>query len=71
MTFSCMDRFFLAVIVSGLLLVAVATSLFVATGGERSVAQLTVPPSRILPLENFRPGLEQEALHDKDGRTGN
>jgi hypothetical protein len=40
-----MDRFFLAVMVSGLLLAAVAMSLFVATsGGERTASVMSLPP---------------------------
>ena len=39
-----MDRLFLAIIVSGLLLAAVATSLFVATGGGNTVAVVNAPP---------------------------
>ena len=49
-----MDRLFLAIIVSGLLLAAVATSLFVATGGGTSVAVVNPPPTPILPTEKPR-----------------
>jgi hypothetical protein len=40
-----MDRVFLAIIVSGLLLAATSMSLLVATGGGTTVAELKVPPS--------------------------
>lgn len=45
-TFSRMDRFFLAVIISALLLAAVAVGLFVAsTGGERTLSVMNLPPA--------------------------
>jgi hypothetical protein len=44
-----MDRLFLAIIISGLLLAAVATTLFVATGGGTSVAVVNAPPAPIMP----------------------
>jgi hypothetical protein len=50
-----MDRLFLAIIVSGLLLAAVATSLFVATGGGNTVAVVNAPPAPILPTEKPAP----------------
>jgi hypothetical protein len=53
-TFSLMDRLFLAMIVSGLLLAAVATSLLVATGGGNTVAVVNPPPAPILPTEKPR-----------------
>jgi hypothetical protein len=40
-----MDRVFLAVIVSGVLLAATSMSLLVATGGGTTVAELNVPQS--------------------------
>jgi hypothetical protein len=40
-----MDRVFLALIVSGLLLAATSMSLLVATGGGTTVAELKVPLS--------------------------
>jgi hypothetical protein len=40
-----MDRIFLAVIVSGVLLAATSMSLLVATGGGTTVAALNVSPS--------------------------
>ena len=49
-----MDRVFLAVIVSGLLLAATSMSLLVATDGAMTVAELKVPPSASV-LANFRP----------------
>ncbi len=50
-----MDRLFLAIIVSGLLLAAVATSLFVATGGGNTVAVVNAPPVTIMPTEKPAP----------------
>ena len=50
-----MDRFFLAMIISGLLLAAVATSLFVATGGGNAVAVMDPPPAPIMPTERAGP----------------
>jgi hypothetical protein len=44
-----MDRVFLAVIASGLLLAATSMSLFVATGGGTRVAELKLPPSALTP----------------------
>ena len=64
-TFSLMDRLFLAIIVSGLLLAVVATSLFVATGGGHAVAVVNAPPVSIMPTETPAPrGIE-------DNRTRN
>jgi hypothetical protein len=42
-----MDRVFLAVMVSGLLLAATSMSLLVATGGGITVAELKVPPPAV------------------------
>lgn len=42
-----MDRIFLAVIVSGVLLAATSMSLLVATGGGVTVAELRVPSSAV------------------------
>jgi hypothetical protein len=50
-----MDRLFLAIIVSGLLLAVVATSLFVATGGGNTVAVVNAPPVTIMPTESPAP----------------
>jgi hypothetical protein len=44
-----MDRLFLAIIVSGLLLAVAATALFVATGGGHAVAVVNAPPASIMP----------------------
>jgi hypothetical protein len=55
-----MDRLFLAIIVSGLLLAAVATSLFVATGGGNTVAVVNAPPAPIIPTEKMRPRRVEE-----------
>jgi hypothetical protein len=49
-----MDRIFLAVIVSGVLLAATSMSLLVATDGAMTVAELKVPPSAKV-LANVRP----------------
>jgi hypothetical protein len=49
-----MDRIFLAVTVSGVLLAATSMSLFVATGGGMTVAELQVPSSATLQT-NVRP----------------
>jgi hypothetical protein len=49
-----MDRIFLAVIVSGVLLAATSMSLLVATGGGTTVAELKLPPSP-LPTAYVRP----------------
>jgi hypothetical protein len=49
-----MDRVFLAVIVSGVLLAATSMSLLVATDGAMTVAELKVPPSANV-LANVRP----------------
>jgi hypothetical protein len=62
-TFTDMDRVFLAIIISGLLLAATSMSLLVATGGRTTVAELNVPPSGLsgqkawpsLRHENVRP----------------
>ena len=54
-TFSCMDRLFLAIIVSGLLLAGVATSLLVATRGGNTVAVVNEPPVSIMPTEKSAP----------------
>ena len=49
-----MDRIFLAVIGSGLLLAATSMSLLVATGGGTTVAELKVPPPA-LTAQRIRP----------------
>jgi hypothetical protein len=49
-----MERIFLAIIVSGLLLAATSMSLLVATGGGTTVAELRVPPSATV-LASVRP----------------
>ena len=49
-----MDRVFLAVIVSGLLLAATSMSLLVATGGGTTVAELKVPSSAVA-ISSMRP----------------
>jgi hypothetical protein len=49
-----MDRVFLAVIVSGLLLAATSMSLLVVTGGGTTVAELKAPQSANV-LGNVRP----------------
>jgi len=49
-----MDRVFLAVIVSGVLLAATSMSLLVVTGGGTTVAALQVPPEAVL-VSSIRP----------------
>jgi hypothetical protein len=49
-----MDRVFLAVMVSGLLLAATSMSLLVVTGGGTTVAGLKVPPEAVL-VSSIRP----------------
>ena len=49
-----MDRVFLAVIVSGVLLAATSMWLLVATDGAMTVAELRVPPSATV-LASVRP----------------
>jgi hypothetical protein len=49
-----MDRIFLAVIVSGLLLAATSMSLLVATGGGTMVAELKEPPPAVA-ISSMRP----------------
>jgi hypothetical protein len=49
-----MDRVFLAIIVSGLLLAATSMSLLVATGGGTTVAELNVPPPAVA-ISSMRP----------------
>jgi|AmaraimetFIIA100_FD_contig_71_3434352_length_413_multi_3_in_0_out_0_1 hypothetical protein len=66
-----MDRVFLAIIVSGLLLAAAATSLFVATSGESWVAELSAPaaPIRPSPTVRRRPDAENRASPRDDQRS--
>jgi hypothetical protein len=49
-----MDRIFLAVIVSGLLLAATSMSLLVVTGGATTVAELKVPSTAVA-ISSMRP----------------
>jgi hypothetical protein len=49
-----MERIFLAVIVSGLLLAATSMSLLVVTGGGTTVAALKVPPTAVA-ISSMRP----------------
>ncbi len=49
-----MERVFLAVIISGLLLAATSMSLLVATDGAMTVAELKAPPSAVL-VSSIRP----------------
>ena len=64
-TFSQMDRIFLAIIVSGLLLAATSMSLLVATGGGTTVAELKVSPSPPAAQE-IRPQISQKAILARD-----
>jgi hypothetical protein len=57
-----MDRVFLAVIVSGVLLAATSMSLLVATGGGTTVAELNVPQSAKV-LASVRPQRPQRPDH--------
>ena len=51
-----MERFFLALMVSGLLLAVVAASLFVATSADdRTAAVMNLPPAPSIPFEKLRP----------------
>ena len=56
-----MDRIFLAVIASGVLLAATSMSLLVATGGGTTVAALNVPPSAST-AQNIRPLLPDHTM---------
>ena len=60
-----MERIFLAMIVSGLLLAATSMSLLVATGGGTTVAALNVPPSG-LTAQHVRPHLQQNTTLARD-----
>ena len=60
-----MDRVFLAVIVSGLLLAATSMSLLVATDGAMTVAELNVPPSAMT-AKSVRPRLQANARLVRD-----
>ena len=64
-----MERFFLALMVSGLLLAVTAASLFVATGTDDrrvSVMNLPSPPSAYLKREKSREG--QKTVKETVGR---
>jgi hypothetical protein len=70
-TFSRMDRFFLAVMVSGLLLAAVAVSLFVATsGGDHTVTVMSPLPTPSRPDNTIKPRRAEEnrTMPQDDGR---
>ena len=56
-----MDRVFLAVIVSGVLLAATSMSLLVATDGGTTVAALNAPPSGTT-AQNIRPLLPDNTV---------
>ena len=60
-----MDRVFLAVIVSGVLLAATSMSLLVATDGAMTVAELKVPPSA-LTAQRVRPQMQDMTLARDD-----
>jgi hypothetical protein len=55
-----MDRFFLAVIVSGVLLAATSMSLLVVTGGGTTVAALN--PASATTAQNIRPLLPDHTI---------
>ena len=60
-TFSRMDRFFLALMVSGLLLAAAAVSLLVASSGSESTVSLTtIPAAPVKPTPKVTPHHAQE-----------
>ncbi len=56
-----MERIFLAVIVSGLLLAATSMSLLVATDGATTVAELKVPPQAVA-ASSMRPLIRNTSL---------
>ena len=60
-----MDRIFLAIIVSGLLLAATSMSLLVATDGAMTVAELKVPPSA-LTAQRVRPQMQENTTLARD-----
>jgi hypothetical protein len=60
-----MERIFLAVIVSGLLLAATSVSLFVATGGGMTVAEVNVPQSP-LPAHRSSPRFQYNTTLARD-----
>jgi hypothetical protein len=62
-----MDRVFLAVIISGLLLAATSMSLLVATDGATTVAELKVPPSA-LTAQRVRPVVPENITPARDDR---
>jgi hypothetical protein len=67
-----MERFFLALMVSGLLLAVVAASLFVTTGAnDRTASVMNLPSAPSTPVEKLRPrrGNENRTMpHDTGGR---
>lgn len=62
-----MDRIFLAVIVSGVLLAATSMSLFVVTDGATTVAELKAP-SPAVAISSMRPLLRVNATRDEPAR---
>ncbi len=60
-----MERIFLAVIVSGLLLAATSMSLLVVTGGAMTVAELT-EPSPAVAISSIRPYRSQNTVLARD-----
>ena len=66
-----MERFFLALMVSGLLLAVVAASLFVATGADdRRASVMNLQPAPSMPVKKLRPRRDDEnktMLHDTGG----
>ena len=64
-----MERFFLALMVSGLLLAVVAASLFVATGADdRRVSVMNLPPPPNAYLQREKPREGQKTGKDTVGR---
>jgi|HubBroStandDraft_4_1064222.scaffolds.fasta_scaffold2207817_1 hypothetical protein len=66
-----MERFFLALMVSGLLLAVVAASLFVATGADdRRVSVMNLPPPPSAYLKKTKPHEGQKTGNEIGKETG-
>jgi hypothetical protein len=50
-----MDRIFLAIIVSGVLLIAVSTCLFVLSSGDANTVSVNVPSVPSIPAQKLKP----------------
>jgi hypothetical protein len=65
-----MERFFLALMVSGLLLAVVAASLFVATSaGDRTASAVNLPSPSSAYLKREKPRAKQETNSDDNRET--